>query len=109
MDRRLSEVFHSASCARTSPHDPLREPVRQLDLELTELALDRLGARPFRVGARPASEGAAPVRSTGVAGPATARAAIEALAASGLIVNLTVEDMLRARELRRSLPAARVC
>jgi 2,5-dihydroxypyridine 5,6-dioxygenase len=74
---------------------------RPLNVELAELALARLGARPFHLRVpTPPQSAPAPVRSTGASralrgqGPALA-----ALAASGLVVDLTVEGMLHAPEL----------
>jgi 2,5-dihydroxypyridine 5,6-dioxygenase len=74
---------------------------RPLNVELAELALLRLGARPFQVRVpTPGQTAPVPVRSTGASralqglGPA-----IAALATSGLVVDLTVEGMLHAQEL----------
>ncbi|MDJ0951771.1 MAG: peptidase M29 [Alphaproteobacteria bacterium] len=74
---------------------------RALNVQLAELALMRLGARPFHVVVpSPAQSAPVPVRSTGASdavqglGPVVA-----ALASSGLVVDLTVEGMLHAPEL----------
>ena len=74
---------------------------RRLNVQLAELALLRRGARPFHVTlVSPPQTAPVPVRSTGAStalqglGPA-----IGALAASSLVVDLTVEGMLHAPEL----------
>jgi 2,5-dihydroxypyridine 5,6-dioxygenase len=74
---------------------------RALNVHLAELALLRLGARPFHVVLpTPSQRAPVPVRSTGASdairglGPA-----IKALAASRLVVDLTVEGLLHAPEL----------
>ena len=74
---------------------------RRLNVELAELALLRRGARPFHVTVvSPPQTAPVPVRSTGSSpalqglGPA-----IGALAASSLVVDVTVEGMLHAPEL----------
>jgi 2,5-dihydroxypyridine 5,6-dioxygenase len=74
---------------------------RPLNLELAELALARLGARPFHVRVpSPRQTAPVPVRSTGASRALQGQGpAIEALAASGLVVDLTVEGMLHAKEL----------
>lgn len=74
---------------------------RAVNVQLAELALQRLGARPFHVILpTPPQRAPVPVRSTGASdavqglGPAVA-----ALAASTLVVDCTVEGMLHAPEL----------
>lgn len=74
---------------------------RPLNVQLTELALLRLEARPFHVVLpTPSQRVTVPVRSTGASdalqglGPA-----IAALKASSMVVDLTVEGMLHAPEL----------
>ena len=74
---------------------------RALNVNLAELALLRMGARPFHVVVpTPPQEAPVPVRSTGASnsvqqlGPA-----VKALAASGMVVDLTVDGMLHAPEL----------
>ncbi len=74
---------------------------RQLNVHLAELALLRLGARPFHVIVpTPPQAAPVPVRSTGASdavrqlGPV-----VKALAASSMVVDLTVEGMLHAPEL----------
>jgi 2,5-dihydroxypyridine 5,6-dioxygenase len=74
---------------------------RPLNVELAELALLRLGARPFHVRVpTPRQSAPVPVRSTGASRALRGHApALAALAASGLVVDLTVEGMLHSREL----------
>jgi 2,5-dihydroxypyridine 5,6-dioxygenase len=74
---------------------------RQLNVHLSELALLRMGARPFHVILpTPPQRAPVPVRSTGASdsvrglGPV-----IKALNASAMVVDLTVEGMLHAPEL----------
>ena len=74
---------------------------RDLNVHLTELALLRLGARPFHVVLpTPPQRSPVPVRSTGASdsvrglGPV-----IKALKSSSMVVDLTVEGMLHAPEL----------
>ena len=74
---------------------------RRLNVQLAELALLRRGARPFHVTVvSPPQTAPVPVRSTG-ASPALQGLgpAVKALAASSLVVDLTVEGMLHAPEL----------
>lgn len=73
---------------------------RAINVHLAELALLRLGARPFHVVMpTPAQQAPVPVRSTGSSnalqqiGPAVA-----ALGASALVVDLTVEGLMHADE-----------
>lgn len=74
---------------------------RALNVNLAELALLRMGARPFHVVVpTPPQEAPVPVRSTGASnsvqhlGPV-----VKALASSGMVVDLTVDGMLHAPEL----------
>jgi len=74
---------------------------RALNVQLTELALARLGVRAFHlVVPTPPQRAPVPVRSTG-ASDAVQRLApvIQALAQSTLVADLTVEGMLHAPEL----------
>ncbi|HLI12492.1 MAG TPA: peptidase M29 [Alphaproteobacteria bacterium] len=74
---------------------------RALNVRLAELALLRVGARPFHVVLpTPVQRAPVPVRSTGASDALQGlRPAITALAASVLVVDLTVEGMLHAPEL----------
>jgi 2,5-dihydroxypyridine 5,6-dioxygenase len=76
---------------------------RTLNVHIAELALLRLGARAFHVVVpTPRQDAPVPVRSTGASAALTGQdAAIAALAASGLVVDLTVEGLLHAPELPR--------
>lgn len=74
---------------------------RELNVHLAELALQRLGARAFHVVVpTPPQRAPVPVRSTGASdalrnlGPV-----VEALKASSMVVDLTVEGLLHAPEL----------
>lgn len=74
---------------------------RTLNTHLCELALLRLGARPFHVVLpTPPQRTPVPVRSTGASDALRGlEPAIAALRASGLVVDCTVEGMLHAPEL----------
>lgn len=78
---------------------------RVLNVRLAELALQRLGARPFHVVVpTPPQDAPVPVRSTGASAALGGQAAaIQALRASGLVVDLTVEGLLHAPELPQVL------
>jgi 2,5-dihydroxypyridine 5,6-dioxygenase len=78
---------------------------RQLNVNLAELALLRLGARPFHVVLpSPAQTVSVPIRSTGASQAVQGlEPVITALAASGLVVDCTVEGMLHAPELGKIL------
>lgn len=78
---------------------------RQINVELSELALLRLGCRPFHlIVPSPPLSAPAPVRSTGASaalqelGPV-----VQALASSVLVVDITVEGLLHAVELPKIL------
>ncbi len=74
---------------------------RQLNVHLSELALLRLGARPFHVVVpTPPQRSPVPVRSTGASDSLRGlKPAINALKSSSMVVDLTVEGMLHAPEL----------
>jgi 2,5-dihydroxypyridine 5,6-dioxygenase len=74
---------------------------RALNLDLAELALLRLGARPFRcVVPTPPQAAPVPVRSTGASRALRGHPAVlAALAASPLVLDLTLEGLLHAPEL----------
>lgn len=74
---------------------------RDLNIHLAELALLALGTRPFHVRVpTPPQHAPVPVRSTGAsAALGQLKPAIQALAASTLVVDLTVEGLLHAPEL----------
>jgi 2,5-dihydroxypyridine 5,6-dioxygenase len=74
---------------------------RALNLELAELAALRLGCRPFRcVVPTPPQTAPVPIRSTGASRALRGHPAVlAALAASELVVDLTLEGLLHAPEL----------
>ncbi|MEZ5931312.1 MAG: peptidase M29, partial [Alphaproteobacteria bacterium] len=78
---------------------------RQLNVQLAELALLRLGARPFHLQAvTPAQTLALPIRSTGASAALQAHPGLlSALTAVPMIVDLTVEGLMHAPELGRIL------
>ncbi len=78
---------------------------RELNIRLAELALERLGANWCRVTVpTPRQSAPVPVRSTGASQAlAGQESAIAALAASELVVDLTLEGLLHAEELPRIL------
>ena len=80
---------------------------RVLNLELSELAARRLGCRPFRlVVPTPPQRAPVPVRSTGASRALAGHpAALAALKASPLVVDLTLEGLLHAPELKEILAA----
>lgn len=80
---------------------------RALNLELAELALLRIGCRPYRVQVPTPRQGApVPVRSTGASRALAGHPAVlAALAATPFIVDLTVEGLLHAPELGAILKA----
>ena len=80
---------------------------RALNLDLAELAALRLGCRPFRsIVPTPAGRAPVPVRSTGASRALAGHPAVlAALAASPLILDLTLEGLLHAPELPAILKA----
>ena len=76
---------------------------RPLNVHLAELALQRFGATVFHIVVpTPPQDAPVPVRSTGASAALGGQdAAVTALAASGLVVDLTVEGLLHAPELPR--------
>jgi len=80
---------------------------RGILLDLAELAALRLGARPFRcIVPTPAGTAPVPVRSTGASRALQGHPAVlAALASSPLVLDLTVEGLLHAPELRAILAA----
>lgn len=98
----FAEVFARCKVARGDACAVLSESQsRALNVQLAELALDRLGARPFHVVVpTPRQQARVPIRSTGASvalqglGPA-----LRALAASVLVVDCTLEGLMHAAEL----------
>jgi 2,5-dihydroxypyridine 5,6-dioxygenase len=78
---------------------------RALTIDLAELAAHRLGCRPFRVTVpTPRQAAPVPVRSTGASRALQGHpGALAALKASSLILDLTVEGLLHAPELKEIL------
>lgn len=78
---------------------------RPVNVQLAELALQRLGAKVFHlVLATPALQAPVPVRSTGASDAVGGMApVVQALAASSFVADLTVEGLLHAPELPQIL------
>jgi len=102
----FAEVFALCKVSRGDICAVLSESQsRALNVQLAELALARLGARPFHVVVPAARQSApVPIRSTGASvalqdlGPA-----IDALAASAFVADCTVEGLMHAAELPQVL------
>lgn len=98
----FARVFELGKVARGDEVAILSETQsRQVNVQLTELALLKLGARPFHVVMpTPPVETSIPIRSTGCSvAVGRNRAAITGLAAAPVIIDLTVEGMLHAIEM----------
>jgi len=98
----FAEVFALCKVGRDEPCAVLSETQsRALNVQLAELALHRLGARPFHVVVpTPRQTAPVPVRSTGASDAlAGAAPAVAALAASSFVADCTVEGLMHAREL----------
>ncbi len=77
---------------------------RGLNLDLAELAAQRLGARPFRLIVPSPAEGRLPMRSTGASRALQGHPSVlAALKASALILDLTREGLLHTPELKEIL------
>jgi len=98
----FERVFTLCKIARGDPIAILSETQsRQINVQLAELALQRMGARPFHVIVpSPRLETSIPIRSTGASnavqrlGPV-----IRALSSSVAVIDVTVEGMLHSVEL----------
>src|SRR5258707_10319776 len=102
----FAEVFALCKVARDEPSAILSESQsRTLNVHLAELALDRLGARPFHVIVPTARQTApVPVRSTGASTALQNQApALSALAASSFVADCTLEGLMHAAALRQIL------
>jgi 2,5-dihydroxypyridine 5,6-dioxygenase len=102
----FAEVFALCKVGRDEPCAVLSETQsRSLNVQLAELALHRLGARPFHVVVpTPRQTAPVPVRSTGASDAlAGAAPAVAALAASSFVADCTVEGLMHARELPQIL------
>ncbi|MHA1567234.1 MAG: peptidase M29 [Alphaproteobacteria bacterium] len=93
---RLSAVVEGEAVAILSETQS-----RPLNVQLTELALARLGARWFHVVVpTPPQVACVPVRSTGASNVVAGLGpVVRALASAGLVVDLSVEGLLHAAEL----------
>ena len=102
----FAEVFALCKVGRDDACAILSESQsRALNVQLAELALQRLGARPFHVVVPTARQSApVPIRSTGAStalqnlGPA-----IDALASCAFVADCTLEGLMHAAELPRVL------
>jgi 2,5-dihydroxypyridine 5,6-dioxygenase len=104
------EVFETVlRLCKTQPGEPVcllaESQSRPLTIDLAELAAHRLGCRPFRlVLPTPRQSAPVPVRSTGASRALQGHpAALAALTASSLILDLTLEGLLHAPELKAIL------
>ena len=102
----FADVF--ARC-KVAPGDPCailsESQSRELNVRLAELALARLGARPFHVVVpTPRQSAPVPIRSTGASSALQSLApAIGALAASSFVADCTLEGLMHAAELPQVL------
>ncbi|MGE5638909.1 MAG: peptidase M29, partial [Clostridia bacterium] len=102
----FAEVFALCKVGRGDVCAVLSESQsRALNVQLAELALQRLGAKPFHVVVPTARQTApVPIRSTGASNALEGMApAVEALAASTFVADCTVEGLMHAAELPRVL------
>ncbi len=102
----FAEVFALCKVRRDEPCAVLSETQsRALNVQLAELALQRLGAKPFHVVVpTPRQTAPVPVRSTGASDVLREAApAVAALAASSFVADCTVEGLMHARELPQIL------
>jgi 2,5-dihydroxypyridine 5,6-dioxygenase len=102
----FAEVFAKCGVGRGDPCAILSETQsRPINVELSELALLKLGCRPFHlVVPSPRLSAPAPVRSTGASDAVQELAPVlAALASSVLVVDVTVEGLLHSVELPKIL------
>jgi 2,5-dihydroxypyridine 5,6-dioxygenase len=102
----FAEVFALCKVRRDEPCAILSESQsRSLNVQLAELALHRVGARYFHVSVpTPRQSAPEPIRSTGASDVLGGMpAAVGALAASGFVVDCTVEGLMHAKELPQIL------
>ena len=102
----FAEVFRLCKVGRDDVCAVLSESQsRALNVHLAELALHRLGARPFHVVLPTARQTApVPIRSTGASVALAGIApAVDALAACAFVADCTVEGLMHAAELPRIL------
>src|SRR4051812_48559397 len=102
----FAEIFSLCKVGRDEPCAILSESQsRRLNVELAELALHRIGAKPFHVIVpTPRQTAPVPIRSTGASTAlANLAPAINALAASRFVVDCTLEGLMHAAELPQIL------
>jgi 2,5-dihydroxypyridine 5,6-dioxygenase len=102
------EVFERCAVGRGDTAAILSETQsRALNVELAELALLRLGARPFHVVVpTPRNPHPVPVRSTGASEAIGGlKPVVAALAQAGFVVDCTLEGLMHARETAEILKA----
>jgi 2,5-dihydroxypyridine 5,6-dioxygenase len=102
----FAEVFALCKVGPNEPCAVLSETQsRSLNVQLAELALHRLGAKPFHVVVpTPRQTAPVPVRSTGASDAlAGSPPVVAALAASSFVADCTVEGLMHARELPQIL------
>jgi len=102
----FAEVFQLCKVGRGDPCAVLSESQsRPINVQLAELALHRLGARPFHVIVpTPRQSAPVPIRSTGASVALQNLApAIGALASSAFVADCTVEGLMHAAELPQIL------
>ncbi len=102
----FAEVFALCKVGRGDVCAVLSESQsRALNVQLAELALQRLGARPFHVVVPTARQSApVPIRSTGASNALEGMGpAVDALGASTFVADCTVEGLMHAAELPRIL------
>ncbi len=104
----FAKTFRLCRVERGEPVAILSETQsRSLNVHLAELALIGLGARPFHIVLpTPPQPAPVPIRSTGASAALAGHpAALAALKAAGLVVDLTVEGLLHSPELKPILEA----
>ncbi len=96
---------------KAAPDEPVcllaESQSRALNIELAELALRRIGCRPFRLTVpTPPQTAPVPIRSTGASRALQGHPSVlAALAASPLVLDMTLEGLLHAPELPQILKA----
>jgi 2,5-dihydroxypyridine 5,6-dioxygenase len=110
VEGRWIDVFAGVfALCKVTPDEPCailsESQSRPLNVHLAELALHKLGARPFHVVVPTARQSApVPIRSTGASVALQGfDAAVGALAATSFVADLTVEGLMHAAQLPRIL------
>ena len=104
----FAEVFERCAVKRGDTAAILSETQsRQLNVQLAELALLRLGAKPFHIVVpTPRNRHPVPVRSTGASEAIGGLApVVSALGAAGFVVDCTIEGLMHAPETPAILKA----